>query len=319
MNLLLTATIFIVSCLALVRAGTWIIRSLTRIARFLKWREFTVAFILMAFATSVPEFFVGIGSAFHGQPQLSLGNIIGSNLINLTLVVALVVILAKGIRLEGALVKESSIYTMFLVLLPILLMMDGAISRVDGIVLFIGLLFYYSQLKEQEQRFTRIFVNELKRDWSELKTFFKDLGIFFGGIMAILITAEGIVWSASGIALWLGLPLTLVGALIVALGTNLPEIVFGLKGLALEHKDMVLGGIMGSVVANSTLVLGTTVLISPLEIYNFQPYLVGLVFTVLTVTAFAIFSRSKSEINRKEALALLLIYFAFVVIEILMV
>src|SRR6056297_1312440 len=107
MSLWLTVTIFILSSVALVKAGTWLVRTLTRIARFLKWREFTVAFILMAFATSVPELFVGITSALQMQTELSFGDIIGSNIINLTLVVAVTVFLAGGLKLKQALTQET--------------------------------------------------------------------------------------------------------------------------------------------------------------------------------------------------------------------
>jgi len=206
-----------------------------------------------------------------------------------------------------------------LAFLPILLMLDGIISRVDAVVLLLGLAFYYSQLREQQQRFTKVFTNKLRRDWTGFKLFLKDLGAFLGGIVAILIAAEGIVWSASELAIWLGFPLVLVGALIVALGTNLPELIFGLRAIALEHPQMVVGGIMGSVVANSTLVLGATVLISPLEILSIHPYLVGIVFTVLTLFFFAVFSRTDREVKRGEALILLLIYILFVIFEIIAV
>ncbi|GAH91945.1 unnamed protein product, partial [marine sediment metagenome] len=81
-------SIFIGSCLLLISSGTWVVNSLIRIAKALGWKEFVVSFILMAFATSLPELFVGITSALNHKPALSFGNVIGSNIINLTLVVA---------------------------------------------------------------------------------------------------------------------------------------------------------------------------------------------------------------------------------------
>jgi len=78
------------------------------------------------------------------------------------------------------------------------------------------------------------------------------------------------------------------------------------------HKEMVLGALMGSVVANSTLVLGTTVLISPLYISEYGPYIIGILFTIITCLFFAIFSRTEKEITEKEALVLFAVYFLFV-------
>jgi len=307
--------IFIASCLLLVRSGTWAVRSLTRIAKSLGWREFIVSFVLMAFITSLPEFFVGISSAFHYKPELSFGNVIGSNIINLTLVVAIVVLLAKGLKCETALIQRSSFYTAFIAFLPILLMLDGKISRIDGLLLIFILIFYFKYFFDEQKRFSKVLTNGFKRDWTELRLFLKDLGIFLGGIVLLLLSAEGIVWSVSFLAISFGISLPVIGILIVALGTNLPEIVFGIKAVAMGHKDMVLGVLMGSVVTNSTLVLGSTVLIRPLEIVKFSPYIVGISFTIAACLLFSVFSRTGKVITRKEAVVLLAIYILFVVFQ----
>ncbi len=309
--------VFIASCFLLVRSGTWLVRSLTRIAKFLQISEFVVAFILMAFATTVPEFFVGVMSALHHRPELSFGNIIGSNIINLTLAVGIGVLIAKGLKCEGVVIRRISIYTAIIALLPVLLMLDGSISRVDGVVLLLALVFYLKQLFYQKERFTKVFSNAFNRKSGHFRLFLKDLGIFFAGLFVLLLSAEGIVWSASFFAQVIGLPLVMIGALIVALGTNLPEITFGVRAIAMGHKNMVLGNLLGAVVANSTLVLGVTVLISPLEIVSFSPYFIGIIFIIIATLFFTLFSRTDQEINKKEALFLLAIYIAFVAFEIL--
>jgi len=308
--------VFIISCALLVRSGTWMVRSLTRIARYLKMTEFLVAFILMAFATTIPELFVGIMAALHGQPELSFGNVIGSNIINLTLAVAIGVMVAKGLKCEGAVIQRSSIYTLVIVLLPILLMLDGSISRVDGIILLLALAVYLQRLFYQKERFTRVFSNAFNREWDQLRLFLKDFGMFFTGLILLLLSAEGIVWSSTNLAATFNVPLMVIGAVMVALGTNMPEITFGIKAITMGHKDMVLGNLLGAVVINSTLVIAVTVLIFPLRVDSFLPYITGIAFTIGAVLFFTIFSRTGKEISRKEALFLLLIYIAFVVVQI---
>ncbi|MFH1841231.1 MAG: sodium:calcium antiporter [Candidatus Nealsonbacteria bacterium] len=310
--------VFIFSCLVLVKSGAWLVRSLTRITKYLQMTEFVVAFILMAFATTIPELFVGIVSAFHGEPELSFGNVIGSNIINLTLAVGLGVLVAKGLKCEGAVIQRASIYTGIIALLPILLMLDGRISRVDGVILILALAFYIQRLFYHKERFTRVFNNALGKGWGRFKLFIKDFGFFFLGLSLLLLAAEGIVWSSSLLAQVMGLPLVIIGALIVALGTNLPEITFGIKAIMMGHKDMVLGNLLGAVVINSTLVLGITVLIHPLEIFSFSPYITGLLFIVFAVFFFSLFSRTGQEITRKEALFLIGLYLLFVVFELLL-
>ncbi len=310
--------IFIVSCLILIRSGTLMVGALTRIAQFLEWREFTVAFFLMAFATSVPELFVGITSALHLKSALSFGNIIGSNVINLTLAIAVAVLLANGLSVETVLAQRNSVYVSVIASLPILLMLDGMLSRVDGLALLLVLVFYFQTMASEEKRFTRVISKEYKREWPKFKLFLKDLGIFLGGVLLLLLAAQGIVLTSFFFAEAAGLSLAIIGILIVSLGTNLPEIAFGVKAIALGHKEMVLGNLMGSVVANSTLVLGLTILISPLEIPEFSPYITGIIFTVLASLFFVIFSKTGKKITRKEALFLLGIYILFVVLGILM-
>jgi len=310
--IILYILIFIVSCLLLIKSGTWTVQSLTRIAKSLEWKEFILSFILMAFVTSLPEFFVGISSALHNRPELSFGNIIGSNIINLTLAIAIVILLAKKLNCGTKLIQRNSLYTALIAFLPIILMLGNEISRIDGIILLIVLFVYIKFLFKEQAKYQNVFVNKFKRNWTEFKLFLKDLAMFFGGIALLLLSAEAVVWSILALSKSLNLSLMVVGSLIVALGTNLPEIVFGLKAIAMGHKEMVLGALMGSVVANSTLVLGTTVLISPLYISEYAPYIIGILFTIITCLFFAIFSRTEKEITEKEALVLLIVYFLFV-------
>lgn len=310
--------IFIISCLVLIQSGTLMVGALTRIAQFLEWREFTVAFFLMAFATSIPELFVGITSALHLKSALSLGNIIGSNVINLTLAIGIAVLLANGLSVETAIAQRNSVYVSIIASLPILLMLDGKLSRVDGLALLIVLVFYFHIMASEEKRFTKVLSKEYKREWPKFKLFLKDLGIFLGGVLLLLLAAQGIVLTSFFFAEAAGLSLAIIGILIVALGTNLPEIAFGVKAIALGHKEMVLGNLMGSVVANSTLVLGITILISPLEIPEFSPYITGIIFTVLAALFFVIFSKTGKKITRKEAIFLLGVYVLFVITGILM-
>jgi len=309
---LLYILIFVGSCFLLVRSGTWVVRSLTRIAKALEWSEFLVTFCLMAFATSLPELFVGLSSAFHKVPQLSFGNIIGANILNLTVGVAIGVLVAGGLRLETQVARRDSFYTALFSFLPILLILDGQLSRVDGIVLLGVLAFYLKQILKEKEKFAKVFEDKFKRDITQFKLFLKDVGIFFGGIALLLLAGEGVVRSVGFLAKDLNMPLVGVGIIFVSLGTVLPEITFGVRAITMGHKEMVLGNFMGTVVINSTLILGLVSLISPLKIANFSPYIVGILFTSIVALAFAIFTRTHQQITKKEALVLLGIYIIFI-------
>ena len=309
--------IFIISCLILVRSGTWVVQALTKIAQFLKWREFIVTAVLMAFATSLPEIFIGISSALGKVPSLSFGTIIGSNIIALTLVIGIGTFLAKGLRFQGKVLQRSSFDASIITLLPLLLILDKRLSRIDGLILLSVFIFYFRQLLSQEERFTRTLSNSFREDRTEFKIFLKNLGIFFGGVFLLLLSAEGIVFSASRLASVLDILLVSIGTLFVALGTSLPEITFGIRSITMGYKEMIIGDVIGSVVINSTLVLGLVALICPFEVVDLSPYLIGITFTMITALFFTIFSRTHEIISRKEAVFLFLIYIVFLLFQIL--
>jgi cation:H+ antiporter len=304
--------IFIISSLILVQSSRWIVRSLIRISHFLKWREFIVTAVLMAFATSLPEAFIGVTSALRGVSSLSFGTIIGSNIIALTIVVGIAAFLSKGLKLPGAVLQRAAFDASIITLLPLLLILDRELSRIDGVILLLVLLFYFRQLLSQEERFTKVVVNSIfKRNDDKTKLFLRNLGIFVIGVSLLLASAEGIVFSATKLAEFLDVFLVSVGIIIVALGTSLPEIIFGFKSITMGREEMILGNVIGSVVINSTFILGVVALVSPFNVITLYPYVTGIIFTTITALFFMIFSRTHEAISTKEAFFLLIIYILF--------
>ena len=306
--------IFIVSSFILVRSGMWVVKALIRIAQFLKLREFIVASFLMAFATSLPELFIGITSAISGKPELPFGVIIGSNIVALTVMVAIGALLGKDLHIRGKVLQRSALYAALYSLLPLLLILDGMFSRRDGMILLAALVFYFVRLIAEEERFRKVFNNQLK-GWRHFKIFVKDMFIFLIGAAMLLLSAEGIVFSVSKLAETFNLSLMVIGVSLVALGTSLPEIAFEIKAIRMGHKTMILGDIMGSVVINAALVLGLVGLISPFVITDFSPYLIGAAFTLVACLFFINFARSERKVTEMEALFLLGIYVLFIVAE----
>ena len=185
----------------------------------------------------------------------------------------------------------------------------------DEIILFLAFGFYFHRLLSQEERFTKILSNSLRKDRVGFGLFLKDLKMFFGGVCLLLLSAEGIVFSVLELAEIFNLPLLIIGIFLVALGTSLPEIAFTIESITTGHKEMILGDVMGSVVVNSTLIWGLVALICPFEISTFSPYFTGILFTVIVALSFAIFAKTDRKITRREAVFLLLIYVIFVICE----
>lgn len=309
--------LFIVSCILIFWAARILIEALTRIARFLEWKEFVVAFIVIAIAASIPNLFVGITAAVHKVPQLSFGDVVGNNLINLTLAVALATFFAKGLPAGSRIVQSSAIFTMAVAILPLLLILDKVLSRGDGIILISTFVFYILWLFSKKERFSKVYERKEAPIIKQFKIFIKDLGRIILGIFFLIIASEGIVRSASFFVKSLDLSIALVGILIVALGTALPETYFAVVAARKAKNWMILGDLMGAIIVSSTLVLGIVALIYPIEIPDFSPFAIARFFLIIAAVFFLFFVRTGQKITKKEALFLLGLYIAFITIEIL--
>jgi len=317
----LYSLVFISSCAVLYFSGNWLIDGLKRIARFLHWREFIIAFFVMAFAGSLPNLFVGISSALHKVPQLSFGDVVGGNLIDLTLAVALAVLIGGNvIPTKGKILERSALFTTFVAILPLLLIWDGVLGRGDGLILLSVFVFYIFWLALNKERFREFSGDEEEQMPSilkEFKIFMKDLGLIILSVIFLLLAAEGIVQSAEFFAVALNISLPIIGILIVGLGNTLPEIRFAIASAKAGKTEMILGNLMGAVIMPATLVLGTVALICPIIVPNFTPFAIARIFLIISAVAFYIFTRRHRKITKKEAIILLLLYIAFVIIEIL--
>jgi len=326
--------IFLACCFLLYLSGEWVVGGLMRMARLLGWREFVVAFFVMAFAASLPNFFIGITSALKGVPELSFGDVAGNNLVALTLAVALTVLIGKKeLPAESRTVQTTSFFTIAAALLPLFLILDGKLSRGDGILLICLFLFYLSWLFSKKERFTKIYEEHKVDVLKEFKLFFKDLGKIILGIIFLICAAQGIVASAQFFAQTFNLPLILIGVLITGFGSALPEVYFAVISAKKGEAWMILGDLMGAVIVPATLVLGMVVLICPIEILKtpdgvsrdfkaildpeFLPFVIAKFFLMIAAIFFFFFVKTDRKITKKEALFLLGIYIFFVLFEIL--
>jgi cation:H+ antiporter len=275
----------------------------------------------MGLVSSMPEFFVGITASLSGKSELSFGNIIGSNIILLTHIIGVAVLLGGKIKLRGKIIQRSLLFAGLYALLPLLLIIDGEASQIDGVILIIALVFYFRELILSQRRFKKTFLNkdeETEVTVKNLRLFFKDLTVFLLSFALIILSAQAIVFFGTRLAQQFNLSLVVIGALVVALGTSLPELTFGIRSVIMKEKEMVLGNIFGSIVVNSTLVLGITCLISPFRIYDPSLYLCAFIFTGVVVLMFLVFSKTGDEITKKEAKILLFLYTLFVIVQLLL-
>ncbi|MBI2050139.1 MAG: sodium:calcium antiporter [Candidatus Staskawiczbacteria bacterium] len=308
---------FLISIFILVWLSSRLIKALVSFARYLGWREFIVAFFVMAVVGSLPNLFVGIGAALRGFPQLSFGEILGGNLVDLTLVMALAILMSKGpISTESKMVQQSAIFTAVITILPLFLILDGKLDRIDGLVLIFAFFVYAFWIFSKGDRFRKVYTSNRQQPIEGFSKFLKDLIKIIIFLSILLATSQIIINSAQYFSNKLGISLSLVGLLIVGLGNCFPEAYFSIVSAKKGEGYMILGDLMGSVISCATLVLGIVVLIAPFSVSDFSPFLIARIFLIIALALFLITIRTSKEITKKEAIILLFIYIAFLLAEI---
>lgn len=307
----------------LIKSADIVAISLKRLGRETHTGLFALSAILLALATSFPELFVGITSALEGTPQLSFGNVLGANLANVAIVVGVSTLLVGSVNVYGEIVKRDVAFAFAAGLLPIFLVADRALSRVDGLIMLAAYGAYAasffkgrfleiaSEQKKRKEGFAYRFLRKLNHVDGKLS---RDLGRLFLGIGLLLFSADMMVRVASNLAEEMGVPVFLVGLVVLSLGTTLPELVFSIRSLRNHQSSMFFGNILGSIIANSTVVIGLTATIHPIAVVSFDDYLIAAGAFVAIFGMFWFFIKSKRRLDRWEAAILLGGYLAFVML-----
>src|SRR3989338_603512 len=204
--------IFISSCFLLSWLSSGLIKSLIYISKYLHWREFVITFFVMAFATSLPNFFVDFSAVFRGMPEIALGDIIGGNLIDLTIDLAIAVFFTrKGLPAESQMVQHSAIFTSAIAVLPLFLIADGKLERIDGIILIFAFCFYAWWIFSEKSRFRKVYNGKKISLINDFQGFLLSLAKIIIFLILLILSSFAVVESARFFAGSLGISLSLVG------------------------------------------------------------------------------------------------------------
>nr|WP_307991709.1 calcium/sodium antiporter [uncultured Niameybacter sp.] len=302
--------LLLIGFILLIKGADFFVDGASSIAKTLKVPSLIIGLTIVAFGTSAPELAVSITSALKGQNGIAVGNVVGSNIFNVLMVVGVAAIIYPLTVKKSVLFKEFPFTVLSCVVLFILSIdqfMDGGttniLSRTDGAILliFFSIFMYYlieSALKARENEEEQV----------DAMPLWKSIVFSIGGIIGIVIGGDIVVDSATNIALNWGMSETLVGLTIVAIGTSLPELVTSVVAAKKGESDIALGNVIGSSIFNVFLILGVSSMLNPIELSGpiFVDIFIMLVITLLTF----VFSMNK-RINRVEGGVLVAGYIAY--------
>ncbi len=261
--------ILIISLIALIKSADLFVDCAAKVALFHRWSPMLIGMVVVGFGTSAPELLVSVMGALSGQSGIAIGNVVGSNIANIGLILG-ITLLFKQIPVSKDLIKSEFRYLLGLCVVLMVMMWNQVLGRIEGLVL-LGLFsfFIYRSIKESSDEkgaSTEQVVEKNHEDEitpSRYKVLRNRMGL---ALLFLLGSSKLLVWTAVKIAQSAGVSELVIGLTIVAVGTSLPELASSIAAARKGQTELALGNVIGSNLFNGLLVLGSSAFIMPLEV-----------------------------------------------------
>ncbi|MFT4545290.1 MAG: cation:H+ antiporter [Bacteroidia bacterium] len=313
---MLVYVLFAVGFLLLIKGADWLIEGAADIARKFRIPEIVIGLTVVAFGTSAPELAVNIRASINGNTGLAIGNIVGSNIANVLL------ILGVAGTITSLTVKKNTIwreipFSLFAALLLGFLVNDqlsgdsqtDQISRADGLILiamFALFIFYTFRLGKNN-------LTEELPEADDARPMWKSIGMLLIGLAGLVIGGKWIVDGAVSMALYFGYSESFVGLTVVAIGTSLPELATAVVAVRKGNTDLAIGNVIGSNVFNIFWVLGLSATISPMDFNADDNFSILLNIACSAILFLLLFVGKRHTLQKWQAVFLLLGYLAYIV------
>lgn len=314
--MILYALSIIVGFALLVWSADRFVEGAASVAKHLGMPSLLIGILIVGFGTSAPEMVVSAIAAFEGNPALALGNALGSNIVNIALILGVTALVAP-IAVHSKIVKKELPLLLFIVFASGYLFLDNQLTLLEGMVLllaFFGLIAWsiVSAIKNKGDVLESEIDNELQEHSMSLKA-----GVFWLILSLILLIGSSrlLVWGAVGVATKFGVSDLIIGLTIVALGTSLPELAASVIAARKGEHDIAIGNVVGSNMFNILAVIGIATVISPMN--QIAPEVLNrdwIVMVALTIALFIMaygFKGKEGQISRTEGFVLVLCYVVY--------
>jgi cation:H+ antiporter len=299
----------IVGLILLVLGGDWLLKSSVSISLKLNISKIVIGLTVVSFATSAPELIVSIKAALSGFPDIALGNVVGSNIANIGLVLA-IVMLINPMKVDTTFLKTDwPAMLISSLLLYVVLLKDAMVSRTEGLIfLFLIGIFVFYIIKKQRT------VSEIEISDEDNISGFKIVYLLIFGGLALWGGSELLVKGAVNVATLLGVSDRIIAVTVVSVGTSIPELAASIIAAVKKESSISIGNIIGSNIFNILSVLGITAMIMPIKVVDAR--LIS--FDMIWMLAFAfillpmVLLPKKGYLERGSGVVLLIAYLGFV-------
>ena len=302
-------TAIIVGIVLLIKGGDWLMRSAVSLSLKLNIPKIVIGMTVVSFATSAPELIVSIRSALSGHPDLALGNIIGSNIANLGLVLAITIIISPISVNSNFYKTEWPMMISATFLFFIFIFFDHELSSVEGLIMFVLLIsfLFYLIFYQKETIVDEVSENENILNFTQISYY------LFAGGFSLWLGSETLIKGAVALALDNGVSERIISVSIISIGTSIPELSASIIAVINKEKAISIGNLIGSNIFNLLAVLGITSIIAPVSVVDMGLldndiwWMIGISFLILPL----VFVFKRNQLSKIEGVILLSIYLSF--------
>jgi cation:H+ antiporter len=296
---------------ALYFGAEWLVRGAARLAASLGVTPIAVGLTVVSFGTSAPELVVATVATLKGNGDLAVGNVLGSNLANLGLILGITAVIVP-LKVSGTVLRREVPVMLLITAMMYPVMGDLVVSRSDGVILLVTLVAYLVFVLRSASEETDEVVGEYERFARALanltgKSALKDMALIAAGSVGLVVGGEAIVDSATFLAQELGVSDLVIGLTLVAVGTSLPELATSVVAALRKEADIAVGNVIGSNIFNLTAVLGTASVIRPFGVAE-TVLAIELPAVILLSVLVLPLARPRFQIRRWEGVILLMCY-----------
>ena len=301
----------LLSIVVIVKGSDMLVDGCVNLAKFLRVPTLVIGLTVVAIATGVPEIAISITSSIKGSNGLLLGNLLGSNMFNILFILGLIALI-KPLLVKREIIIKNYLFALLSCFVLFVISYDvyfgdevyNVITRSEGILLlcFAGIFLYSTILGVMDEKRLKI---------EKGKFTAKDAVCILIGILMVAISAEVIVNSSINISKWFGISENLIGLTVIAVGTNLPELVTSVVAVRKGEIDMAIGNLVGTNIYNIFLILGIAATINPIAISPSS--FMDIIILAITSIIVYIFIQHKKDINKREGMLMIGLYIAYIV------
>ncbi len=305
--------LILVGFVMLIKGADFLVDGSSAIAKKMRISEIIIGLTIVSIGTSMPELFVSTTSAIQGASDISIGNIIGSNICNLLFILGLSAVIHPVKFQKQTKWIENPMSIILTLIFLVICNIGQDVTRIEGIILlalFIAFLIYTIAMGKKSQDKV---ILELSLEEAKKISVTKNIALIIFGIVALKIGGDLVVENAKLIATALNISEKIIGLTIVAIGTSLPELVTSVTAAIKGNSDIAIGNIIGSNIFNMLLIVGVSAIISPITYnitYNSQ---MTILFIAMILMLMFPFIKPKDELSRKNGLILVMLYIFYMV------